>query len=241
MVLSHLLNQLSDQLPISCPGCQQKSILPKQGLCESCQNRIPAPSNQCRRCGANLAEFVPTLEECFHCRETRFYSQRVVSLGTYAETLSQWCRQIKQPGGMSLAAGLTTLLWKHKQQFIQQWECDCIIPVPRYWVNRLDRGYHPVSVIADRLSDLSAISVSRHLVKKVIYTEKQSKLSPSERRKNLKSAFALSGNPDLTGAKILLVDDILTTGTTSQRIAKLLLDANAHSVHVAVIARGIGQ
>jgi predicted amidophosphoribosyltransferase len=72
-------------------------------------------------------------------------------------------------------------------------------------------------------------------------TPAQSGLSPRERRANLRGAFQVRSGAELSGKCILLVDDILTTGTTAHEASKALRRADAERVVVAVVARGLGQ
>ena len=71
-------------------------------------------------------------------------------------------------------------------------------------------------------------------------TNKQGTLLPNERRANVRGAYDVSAGYVITGAKVLLVDDVMTTGATANEIAKILRRAGASGVDVAVVARGIG-
>jgi predicted amidophosphoribosyltransferase len=71
-------------------------------------------------------------------------------------------------------------------------------------------------------------------------TERQTHLSPPERRKNVRGAFRAARHRDLAGARVLLVDDIMTTGATAGEAAKMLVEAGAGFVAVAVLARAEG-
>ena len=84
------------------------------------------------------------------------------------------------------------------------------------------------------------LKVRRDILTKVKRTPKQTDLTPTERRKNLRGAFVCRAGIDLSQSSILLVDDVLTTGTTTHRAARALLSAGAQWVDVAVLARGVG-
>ena len=91
--------------------------------------------------------------------------------------------------------------------------------------------------VADELKKPFVNSVLR----KVRHTAEQSGLLPTERRKNLRNAFAPTSKSLIQGKQILLVDDVLTTGTTANQVAKVLMSAGAKKVVVAVLARSFGR
>ena len=90
--------------------------------------------------------------------------------------------------------------------------------------------------MADRLG----IPAAGHLLVRRRRTAPQASLSPAGRRKNVRGAFGVRPHPDLAGARLLVIDDIMTTGATLDEAAKCLLNAGAASVHVAVVARAEG-
>jgi predicted amidophosphoribosyltransferase len=102
----------------------------------------------------------------------------------------------------------------------------------------LHRHLPPVTQAA-RFSRVLKAPWSPHILAKVRRTRPQTELNASERRNNLRGAFRLIGRPQLEGTRVLLVDDVLTTGTTAHRAAAVLKKAGA-TVFVAVIARGLG-
>jgi predicted amidophosphoribosyltransferase len=93
------------------------------------------------------------------------------------------------------------------------------------------------------LSRRLRVDLATHILAKVRRTEKQFMLPPSRRRTNLKGAFHVPRrfHSDVEGRRILLVDDVLTTGATADEAARALLAAGASAVAVTVIARGLGK
>ena len=85
------------------------------------------------------------------------------------------------------------------------------------------------------------VPVSSHILRKVRWTRPQARLKPSERRSNLRRAFATAGKDSFAGATVLLADDVMTTGTTAHEAARQLRLAGAARVVVAVVARGLGR
>ena len=95
--------------------------------------------------------------------------------------------------------------------------------------------------LAETLASLGRIPVRFDLLLKIKKTEKQARLPMTKRKTNLRGAFGIGGGATLGGATVLLVDDILTTGSTAHECAKVLKQAGAAKVYVAVFARVAGH
>jgi ComF family protein len=163
----------------------------------------------------------------------------VVSLGPYADALRAACLRMKRPGAEPLAAALAEELAREWNDRLTNATYDLIVPVPHHWRQRLWRTQLVPVTLARTLSRAIDVSVRQHLVRKAKFTKQQSTLTVTERRANLRDAFRGLPGAKLAGGRVLIVDDILTTGTTSDRVARVLLDLGATSVDVAVIARGL--
>lgn len=97
-----------------------------------------------------------------------------------------------------------------------------LVPVPIHPARRRYRGYNQAEVFAKRLSEEFQIPMDAHLIRRVKRTKPQKELDPAERRKNLENAFALEKPGQMKYRRILLVDDIYTTGSTVDALAALL-------------------
>lgn len=120
-------------------------------------------------------------------------------------------------------------------------EWDRIVPVPMHWWRRLRRGVHPARVLAEAVGQRLSIPVTPSLLLCRRPIRKQGTLSPAERQRNVRGAFRTSATHDITDEKILLVDDVMTTGATANEAARMLRRAGAREVTVAVVARGLGH
>ena len=111
-----------------------------------------------------------------------------------------------------------------------------LVPVPLHHKRWRERGFNQASLLAELLSAHTSIPC-RPLLKRIRYTTTQTALDRSERMENLHNAFRLRRNVDVRGLRVLLIDDVLTTGSTLSECARVLKRAGAKSVHAATAAR----
>ena len=118
---------------------------------------------------------------------------------------------------------------------------DLVVAVPMHWRRRVVRGCNSAELISERLARSLRVPLARRLLKRRRNTLPQADLTPTQRRRNVRGAFAHRTGYDIKGAHVLLADDILTTGATCSEAAKVLKTAGAARVTVAVAARGEGM
>jgi ComF family protein len=115
-------------------------------------------------------------------------------------------------------------------------EFDIIVPVPLHPTRQRERGFNQAALLAELLSTRISIPCKR-VLKRIRYTTTQTALDRAERMENLHNAFRLRKNADVRGLHVLLIDDVLTTGSTLSECARVLKRAGAISVHAATAAR----
>ncbi len=233
--------------PPSCPLCHRDVDLDERRdfgrpiapvLCDRCSNgMLPAPSRRCLRCGLPVGPHARTDDGCPYCRSLRFRFRRVIRLGLYDDLLRTTCIRAKGTTQSPLAAALANLVWLQERQELDAEQIDVVVPVPRHWTRRLLRPHHAAETISRVLARRLGKPHGRGLLRKIKWTPDQSDLSAANRKLNLKDAFAVRPRRRLLAGKtVLLVDDILTTGTTANECTRALLHAGAAKVIVAVIA-----
>jgi ComF family protein len=121
---------------------------------------------------------------------------------------------------------------------IRTWNPSLVVPIPHHWRRWYARGYNSAEAIAERLGKRLRIPVRLNVLRRIRHTPPQHKLPPSERRKNVRGAFVAKRRKELVGSTVLLVDDVLTTGSTCHYAAKALKEVGVKTVIVTCVARG---
>jgi predicted amidophosphoribosyltransferase len=209
-----------------CAGCHQELLI-RRGLA-------------CIRCGASIGPYLDPHLPCAMCRSERFAFERVIRLGVYDGLLRKACLRCKDRGTEPLAAGLADLLWNCESEALQSAQADVVVPVPQHWFRRFSHPHHAAETLASVWAARLHLPLAGHILRKRRSTPPQARLSPAERRGNLRNAFAATASAGLSGAAVLLADDVMTTGTTAHETARVLIQAGAARVIVAVVARGLG-
>jgi ComF family protein len=160
-----------------------------------------------------------------------------VRLGSYDDALRLAVVRMKDRRDRALALALGDLLWERCRDQFVDWKIDAVVPVPMHWTRRVWRGVNSPTTIAQRIATHLHVPMAEHLLVRRRRTVPQAPLSPRRRRANVRGAFRASDHRDLRGARLLVVDDIMTTGATLDEVAKALARAGAEYVAVAVIAR----
>lgn len=210
-------------------------------FCDTCLSQlIKFESNRCEICSAVIGPNLRTDAGCYYCKDDNFSFERVTTLGTYESLLKEAILLGKVGHDAVILQSLSKLLLESFSDRIHSAKANLILPIPHHWHDRLFQGSQASSTISNYLGGLLNVPCAQQILRKVKRTAKQHSLTPAERRKNLKSAFKTSKKVNLSGARIILVDDVITTGTTCQRATRELRQAGAETIHVFALARGIG-
>lgn len=224
---------------VSCrTGLPQRSA---EGLCDDCIAELaPFEEPMCQRCGAGqLPEFAGN--RCSACDEAKFRFDRATALGPYDHRLRDLLLAAKHPGGAPGAFALGRLLWARRGELLESWQVDLVCPVPMHWRRRMARRANSATLFAETVARGLRRPYLPGLVQRRRSTRPQFSVPASERRANVRRAFALSRGYSLHSARVLLVDDILTTGATCNEVARVLRQHGAAEVAVAVVARSFSQ
>jgi ComF family protein len=119
---------------------------------------------------------------------------------------------------------------------LSDWNLDLVIPVPLHRVKRAERGYNQAFYIGKGISELLNLELNSMILRRKKLTETQTMLHIAERKTNVSNAFEVRIPKKTESKNILLVDDVITTGSTINECAKVLLNAGAEKIYAASIA-----
>lgn len=229
--------------PPRCACCDSEAGLSDDDaqLCCACRELLVAgPRLTCRRCGAGVAEALDAAAGCPSCQNRRLRFAEAMALGTYEGHLRAAVLRMKQPSGEPLSAAVARLLCQQHTERLRSWQPDVVVPIPMHWARRVVRGVNSAEVVAEVLARELRFPFEPRLLRRRRNTAPQGDLPQGERFANLRDAFRLRRGCSVGGARVLLVDDILTTGATCSEAARALLRSGASEVAAAVVARAEG-
>ena len=205
-------------------------------LCDECQQLLEGPAvSRCARCGAAAAALDGA--KCIFCDRRSLRFDRVVTLGSYAGALRDCVLTMKRPRHESLSAAMAELLFARQGVQLAESGADAVLPVPMHWMRRIVRRANSAELIADRLAARLGIPLLHRALRRVRYTRRQGPMLRTQRLANVRGAFRLQDDAPVRGKRLIIVDDVLTTGATCDEVAKVLKRAGAAAVTVAVVAR----
>lgn len=210
------------------------------GVCRSGPDGVrPIRPPWCERCGLPFPGALTTPFECSNCRELdlAFTSARaaVVASGVVLEVIHRY----KYQQALWFEPFLAGLLVEAARPELARGHWTAIVPVPLHPLKERDREFNQAARLARHLSRATGIPVRDRWVRRVRPTQTQTRLSRAERAANMRHAFAPVPGGRCDGARVVLVDDVLTTGATASSCARALRAAGAAEVCVWTVARGV--
>ncbi len=232
---------LSFLYPESCQLCSKARATPAEGfVCADCkaQVRIIQPPF-CERCGLPYEGAITTRFECANCLDANWHFHSARSAVVARDQVLDVIHRYKYLRALWFEPFLADLLISQALPELAKSSWQWIVPVPLHAAKQREREFNQAERLGRRLGAAAQIPVNTRLLCRVVPTRTQTLLSRQERVANMRNAFALMGKARLDGGRILLVDDVLTTGATTSACASVLLSGGASEVCVWTVARGI--
>ena len=219
--------------PPRCAGCGQVGTW----LCDTCRSRFqPVVAPYCRRCGQPIEH--GTL--CAMCQRGRFHHLDMArSAAVFGSPLREVIHAFKYQGNVRLAEPLAEYMLGRLR--VDALRVDAIVPVPLHPDRFRQRGYNQAALLARHLAKATGIPLGENMVVRVRHTPPQVTLGFRERMENMEGAFAAMNPARVAGHSFLLIDDVMTSGSTLEACAHALKDAGAERVLGYTLARATFQ
>jgi ComF family protein len=226
--------------PEVCQLCgQARATLRESFVCAECRSAVRYVEPPfCSHCGLPFEGAITVAFECAQCMEMqwafRFARSAVVARDPVLEIIHRY----KYKRAMWFEPLLAEWLISRAKPELQKQEWDGLVPVPLHRTKQREREFNQAERLAKRLSQAIGIPVNQRWLRRVAPTRTQTLLSREERMANVRNAFALRCSEGLEGQRLVLIDDVLTTGATTSACARALLAGGAGDVCVWTVARG---
>ena len=199
-------------------------------VCRTCARELSADGSRCPSCG----EAGVMADACRLCPQRPHDWRRIAVLSSYGGGLREAVLRAKRPTGDEVTAALATLLVRKHGPTLVSWGIDRVVPVPMHWLRRSIRGTSAADQLSRRIAGLLGLPHSCSLVRHRA-TRMQNEMPIADRPRNVEGAFRARHRFD--GERILVVDDVTTTGATLSACCRALLAAGAATVDAAVVAK----
>ncbi len=208
-------------------------------LCGECQ-RLFVPEKmppRCSRCASLLPNHSLQAADCAHCRRHRQKFSAAFALASYSGVPRAAVLRMKKSREEALAWSLGRLLAQSLHAQIAAAKPDIVVAIPMHWTRRLWRGINGPDILANCLARRLKLPLGRHVLRRRRMTEPLEDLSQDARAKTLRQVFSARRTRRIQGRRVLLVDDVITTGSTCNSASTALKAAGAADVICAVLAR----
>lgn len=224
-------------LPARCLMCELSSH--DKLICEHCQRALLEPRTCCQRCGLALNTSLPF---CGDCLKKAHLFEQLHALGNYQPPYSQMVKKLKYTKQLLYGELLGELLTESIMLNLSAQQIsavDYLLPVPLHTKKQRTRGFNQATIIAKVIAKRLKTPLLLEGVERHISTIPQEGLTLYNRKKNLNGAFSISRSrqQEITGAYIVIIDDVVTTGATVNSLCHTLLEAGAQRIDIWCISR----
>lgn len=202
-----------------------------------CQMTYPVIGEpRCMKCGKPIVK--DTEEFCYDCSHRTHYFEWGRSLWKHQFPVNDAIYAFKYKNRRIYGYIFARKLAEEYGEVLKRSQIDLIVPIPLHKSRRSSRGYNQTEILADYLGQYTGIAVDKKVLVRTKKTLPQKRYDNAERKKNIKNAFMVSGK--ICAKKVVLIDDIYTTGSTIDEAAKVLRNAGVSNVFFLTISIGQG-
>lgn len=217
----------------------ERSAQPGLDLCKHCEKKFLTIINPCTKCGIPIAD--PSLKECGNCIINKSNFRLTVAPYIYKEPISHLIHGFKYHDNHLFGSILGKLLAIKVNNYYVKHVARCdwpvaVIPVPLHPIRLFQRGFNQSNILAHYICKTLKIPMQDCITRKLA-TKPQNGLSQKQREKNVKDAF--STNTSFKNKNIAIIDDVITTGSTSHSLYKTLKINQAKNIDRLAIAKTV--
>lgn len=212
--------------PSFCASCKSKLSISERFVCPFCLSKIQ----------------IATIERIEHEFRRKFLSDLLISgfLSSYVfekeKELQRILHELKYNGKFLLGKYLGEIVTKDTIEIMKSWNPSLLLPIPLHQLKKAERGYNQSDFICKGISNVLGIPYKTNILKRTRFTLSQTTMTLEERKQNIQEAFMLKKKNAIEGKRIIIVDDVITTGATITECAKLLLENGADKIYAFSIA-----
>lgn len=212
-------------------GCEMNHET-KYHVCDNCEEKFLNNKKICPNCGSEIDE---SRNSCYSCRNKQVFYKMARAPFVYRDNVKQAIHNFKYHNakylGVTFGNYMTSVVVKENFEF------NLIVPVPLTEKRKKSRGYNQSALLANQISKNLGVPVDETSLIRTKFSRSQTELQSNERYQNLEDCFQIADSSRIRGKKILLVDDVMTTGATVEACSKLLMEAGANVVYVVTACR----
>lgn len=225
--------------PQSCPICQRPLRREEKEVCEDCwQTLAILPAPFCPYCKSFLEDSAKLLEHvCPYldgAEDRRILA--AISLGTFDDHYQNLIHRFKYGKKTPLGKRLARRLGEAVAREREFARCDFIVPVPLHRARYRERGFNQSEILAEGVSQAIDLPLVKEILKRKKNTKDQTYLNAQQRAENVRDAFVITQPEKINDKKVILVDDVITTGATLNECARMLQKVGAKKIFAVTLA-----
>jgi len=207
-------------------------------FCAACLKDLPFISaERCLKCGHQLAQYTKTSPRCPSCEGKSLFFKSATAPFRYEGIARELILQLKLGKQTFFALPMSRYLIEHLETHRLPVAVDAVVPVPLHWRRALKRGFNQSQLIAEQVAGHFRLPLQNRCLRRKRATPSQTAAGKQQRMENMRGVFAVRKNARIAGKRLLLIDDVLTTGATCAECSRMLIEGGAKAVYVATVAR----